>query len=190
MTSNLFAPGVPPLPRRHTTRFALLLGSCLAAMLLLDGCSAPQSIPLAPPHESPQPVVPASPPPAAAISPPVAQEQPITALSEESSIFFPLRSAAVNDDGREKLRRHADRLKLEHKEIIILTGHADGQGSRSYNLAITEERLMAVEKLLRSYGVSARQIRRNRRDSTKNRTQCATSECRQMMRRVELLHSP
>ena len=120
----------------------------------------------------------------------VTQEDPVTAISDQNNIFFPLNSATVGDMERQKLRRHADRLKLNHDEIATLKGYTDNQGSRSYNLAITEERINAVRKMLRSYGVSKRQIRRNRSGGMKGGDQCVTNECRQKMRRVELLYSP
>ena len=111
-------------------------------------------------------------------------------VAEENNIFFALRSATVDDAGKEKLRQHADRLKSNRKERVLLVGHSDDQGSRNYNLAITEERLMAVQKLLRSYGVTARQIRRNRSSSAKTRSPCASKACQQQMRRVELVDLP
>ena len=123
------------------------------------------------------------------ITPAVPEEETSAPLSEENNIFFPVRSAIVSDTGKEKLHLHADRLKLDRKETVLLVGHSDDQGSRNYNLAITEERLIAVEKLLRSYGVSVRQIRRNRIGSVKYSPSCPTGECRQQMRRVELVYS-
>jgi len=117
-------------------------------------------------------------------------EQTIVPVAEEDNVFFALRSVMVSDTDKEKLRQHANRLKSNRRERVLLVGHSDDQGSHNYNLAITEERLMAVDKLLRTYGVSARQIRRNRTGNVKNRNPCATNDCLQQMRRVELVYLP
>jgi outer membrane protein OmpA-like peptidoglycan-associated protein len=129
-------------------------------------------------------------PPVAITSPPVSEETPVIPVSEDDNIFFLVRSAAVDDAGKEKLRQLADRLKLDRKETVLLVGYTDDRGSRSYNLALTEERLTTVGKLLRTYGVPARQIRRNRIGRVAPPGSCSTDACRQQMRRVELVHSP
>ena len=74
--------------------------------------------------------------------------------------------------------------------MLILTAHADDSGSRNYNLAIAEDRLMAVYKLLRSYGVPAKQIRRNRINGAKRPQACQSAVCQLQMRRVELIYPP
>lgn len=109
---------------------------------------------------------------------------------DENFIFFPPGSAMVDDIGKEKLRQHAEYLKQNPKKFATLVGATDGQGSRSYNLAIGEERLMAVNSLLRTYGVPPRQIRRNRAASVKNPIRCTSVLCRQQTHTVELVYSP
>lgn len=177
---------------RDAVRIALRTVCYFSSALLLYGCSTPPSIvPI--PSDEPSPVVAVLSAPLVEVpvpAPPVPEEATHSPVSEENNIFFAPRLVIVDDMGREKLQRHADRLKSNHKEIVSLKGYSDNQGSRNYNLAITEERLVAVEKLLLSYGVSARQIRRNRSDSVKPPPLCTTTECRQRMRRVELVYSP
>jgi len=177
---------------RDAVRIALRTVCYFSSALLFYGCSMPPSI-VPMPSDEPLPVVAVSstslvevPTPA----PPVSEKATHSPESEENNIFFAPRLVIVDDMEKEKLQRHADRLKSNHKEIVSLKGYSDNQGSRNYNLAITEERLMAVEKLLLSYGVSPRQIRRNRSDSVKAPRPCTTPECRQRMRRVELEYSP
>jgi outer membrane protein OmpA-like peptidoglycan-associated protein len=51
-----------------------------------------------------------------------------------------------------KLRQHAEYLKQNPKTVVTLVGYVDDAGSRSYNLAITEQRILAVKQLLRTYG--------------------------------------
>lgn len=172
-----------PFPRA-VERFTWRIAGVSFAAVLVYGCSAPQPIPL---KEAPLPAIAVvSAPPAENVSPVFAVVQAIIPVADEDNVFFALRSATIDDVQKEKLRRHADRLKANRKERVLLVGHSDNQGSRNYNLAITEERVMAVQRLLRSYGVPARQIRRNR--SAKLRVACAA--CQQQTRRVELVYLP
>ena len=134
-------------------RSVFLYGCWFVVAGWLYGCSAlPTSTRTSQTDQSPQPAGPAiSVPPAAIGSLSIAEEKPsasipeeIPTLVEENNIFFPLRSTIVDDLGKEKLRQHANRLKLNLKETVTLVGYTDDLGSRNYNLAITEERLNAV----------------------------------------------
>lgn len=162
--------------------------TCLFATLILFGCSTPPVT-----SDNHRPTAPTSePPPAQATDKANEPAEPETsgiaetATIEENNIYFQLRSTAVDEAGKLKLREHADRLKQNPKERVTLIGHMDDLGSRNYNLAITEERLMAVSSQLRAYGVPARQIRRTRAPSDGNLTPCRNEACRALMRRVEL----
>jgi outer membrane protein OmpA-like peptidoglycan-associated protein len=108
---------------------------------------------------------------------------------EDNNVFFDRGSTSVNTAEKEKLREHANRLKQNPKKYVTLTGYADDLGSRNYKLAIAEERLVAVNKVLQSYGVSPRQIRRNRSASVKNSPACKKADCLRLKRRVELVYS-
>lgn len=184
---NNQATSVPSRPPSRTVAgITLRVARCFFAAFFLNGCSTPQPIPSN--EAPPSGIAVISAPPAENIGPAVAELQTIAPVPEENNVFFSLRSATVVDTEKEKLRQHADRLKLNRKQKILLVGHSDDQGSRNYNLAINEERLSAVQKLLRTYGVSASQIRRNRSGSVNPRTPCAA--CQQQMRRVELVYLP
>ena len=161
----------------------------LAAGLVL-GCGTPQPLADTTPKPAPLAAAPVSAPAVEAAAPALAAAAPPALPAEDNNIFFASRSARIDDAGKEKLREHARRLALDRKVKLTLVVHNDGQGSRSYNLAISEERLVAVEKALRSYGVSSRQIRRNRSIGLKSLSPCTNDECRQQMRRVELLYLP
>ena len=122
--------------------------------------------------------------------PPAPAEKVIEAISDENNIFFAAGSTSVDDAENEKLRQHADQLKQHPKQRVTLTGYGDDQGSRNVNLAIAEQRLVAVSKALRAYGVSPRQIRRNRIGGIKKPSACSPADCRKRMSRVELVYSP
>jgi len=106
----------------------------------------------------------------------------------ERSIYFLPHMASVDDEGKEKLRGCADLLKRNSKKLVVLVGYSDDMGSKSYNIAIAEQRITAVSSVLRSLGVQPRQIRRNRSNSVKSATHpCRSEECHQQMRRVEFV---
>ena len=168
---------------------AIRASMTVAVVLFVYGCSTQQ--PLAGS---------ATPPGATAglVSAPVAnnaarpghiEEHDIDPAHRADAVFFALRSAHVDSEGVALLRKHADRLKQNRKSIVTLVGYSDGSGCRSYNLAITEERLAAVSALLRKYGVTARQIRRNRGYSVRTQADCQSTECQKKMRRVELVYA-
>ena len=122
-------------------------------------------------------------------SPPVARPaKPVVVVDAENNVFFMAGTTTVDADGKQTLQRHAQRLKADAKLELMLIGHTDDQGSRSYQLAIAEQRLDAVFKLLRSLGVPARQLRRYPVGREMSIPGCSTAECRSSMRRVELVY--
>ncbi len=121
---------------------------------------------------------------------PVPLENRITTPDENSMIYFPDRSMALADSEKEKLYLYVEYLKQNPKKAVALIGRSDDLGSRSYDLAIAEERTIVVSDLLRSYGVAARQIRRYCMGNEKKPTPCQSKECKQSMRRVEVVLVP
>ena len=163
--------------------------SCLAPLLLgvmLLGCGTSATLP---PEPSPQP----SPGPSLAADTPLAVETDSVAPDEANSIYFATGAARVDRFGEQKLRLHAARLKANPAQMVTLAGYTDDMGSRSYNLVMAEQRIDAVARLLRSYGVAKKQIhpvRRYGRGPGQQGLPCRTAVCRQKMRRVELIYSP
>ena len=164
------------------------LAGILVFVLSLDGCSTPQSF--VSPSETPQISIETNSASKGANTVQTsAVEQAIDLVADENTIFFSSRSTTVDAAGKEKLRRIAERLASNPKEKVSLVGYSDNQGSRSYNLAITEERLLSVEKWLKSYRVPAKQIGRKRIGAPKTTAKCQSNACQQQMRRVELVFS-
>lgn len=172
-----------------TVRAAICARTCISlAALLLVACN---TMPPATEKTS-QPVAVRTEAPASSApeeNPPATTETPDTNADEANNIYFQLRSTSIDEAGKLKLREHAERLKQNPKERVTLIGHMDDLGSRNYNLAITEERLMAVNSQLRAMGVPARQIRRHRAASESISPPCKTEACRALMRRVELKYA-
>jgi len=180
---------------RTRTTHGLLVG-----LLLLAGCGIPPPRPTQTVPEEAAPAIAESPatppllnattnPQVGTTASPEKNTSPATVTVDgDNNIFFDRGATTVNAKEKEKLRQHADRLKQNPKTYITLTGYSDELGSRNYKLAIAEERLAAVSKLLQSYGVSSRQIRRNRSASVKNSPACSTDDCLRLKRRVELVY--
>lgn len=125
------------------------------------------------------------PAPAAAATPPAPAGVP--EIDEENAIFFASGSSRLDADGERKLQRHAARLKTDPKLSVTLVGHTDDLGSRSYNIAIAEQRTTAVAGQLLAAGVRRTQIRRYSMGHEKAAEACRTAACRQKMRRVDLI---
>lgn len=110
------------------------------------------------------------------------------ASAEQHWILFPPRMTGVDAQGKDKLRACAEYLKQNPKKTVTLIGYSDNQGSKSYNLALTEQRIAAVSSALRAFGTEPGQIRRNRSQSVQaGAAACRNDECRRQMRRVEFV---
>lgn len=163
----------------------------LLGWLGLPGCA---ELPPAGPPAAATPAVPAvvrdgapaPPPPAPAEAVPPGPGEGQAMAVADNSIFFARSRAEVDEDGRRTLQRHAQRLKDNPKLQLTLVGHTDDLGSRAYNLAIVEQRIDAVYRLLRGLGVPVRQLRRYAVGAEHAGKACRPPECRRNMRRVDL----
>lgn len=156
----------------------------LACLLILAGCASQPSA------EKARADARWAPPVVASASNEVlpSEAQVIAAVDNENSVFFASGVTTVDAQGEQILQRHAQRLKADPKLVVVLTGHTDDQGSRSYNLAIAEQRVNAVFQVLRRYGVPAIQLRRYGVGEEMASRSCSSAECRKSMRRVELVY--
>ncbi len=74
-------------------------------------------------------------------------------------IYFDYDSANIRADFNDTVAAHAAYLAQNGSTIVTLEGHADERGSREYNLALGENRAMAVRKQLVLLGAAAGQIK-------------------------------
>ncbi len=116
--------------------------------------------------------------------------QAIAAVDLEKSVFFASGESDLDAKAKAVLQQHAERLKANSKQRVLLVGYTDDRGSSAYNIAIADMRVNSVFKLLREQGVSAKQLRRYSAGGEKNSSDCRSDECRQLMRRVELNYDP
>lgn len=110
------------------------------------------------------------------------------AAGSDRDIQFPAGGTRVGRAGMVLLRQHAARLKKDPKLVVTVIGHPDPLGSRSYNLALAEQRMNAVCAALRSLGVPKGQIRRVSAPRGTAAGACRTAACRPGLRRVELAY--
>lgn len=113
----------------------------------------------------------------------------MAAINTDNSIFFPPSGVTVDEASRQRLLRLAARLKETPGLQVTLVGHTDHLGSPSYNLAIAEQRINAVQAILRAQRIPVTQIRRQVVGSEEVSINCKSAECRRKMRRVELVFS-
>ncbi|PSV01054.1 OmpA family protein [Photobacterium kishitanii] len=81
----------------------------------------------------------------------------LTAL-DTPTIHFDFDSYELSSNAKSLIKKHALLLKSEPKMKIILEGHTDKVGDRSYNLKLGEKRALAVKKYAESLGVKSEQI--------------------------------
>lgn len=113
------------------------------------------------------------------------EEAPV--IAEENAVFFTLGSAALSHSGTQKLEIIAERLIADRTLHVLLVGYANDNGSSSFNLAVSDNRLATVAAFLRKRGVHGEQIRVQALGSEKNLSNCRSSKCRQKFRRVDLV---
>jgi outer membrane protein OmpA-like peptidoglycan-associated protein len=148
--------------------------------LFMAGCAT--SLPPAPTKSE----VPASSQPLVTTDDAKREGEAIAEVDLDKSIFFASGEAEVDAKGKVVLRQHADQLKGNPKQRVLLVGYTDDRGSSAFNIAVADMRVNAVHKLLREYGVPQKQLRRYSAGGEKNSNACRSDECRQLMRRVEL----
>jgi len=115
------------------------------------------------------------------------ETEDVPVIAEENAVFFTLGSAALSHTGRQKLKIIAEQLATDRNLHISLFGYANDNGSSSFNLAVSDNRLVTVAKFLRRHGVHGEQIRVQALGSEKNPSNCRSSKCRQAFRRVDLV---
>jgi len=168
------------------TRFhALLMAG--AAALLLSACGA------APTKDAPADTVNASLKIDKEISDDGAADEPrgpagkAVGANGENSIYFKLGATEIDAEGLAKLARWAAKLKENPKSRILLIGHTDNLGSRAYNVAISDQRVTNVMKVLKAQGVPLAHIHKYGLGGEKANLRCRTGPCLDNLRRVEIV---
>lgn len=74
------------------------------------------------------------------------------------TIQFEFDSAELTDKFKQLIAKHVDLLKETTELKVILEGHTDSTGDRSYNLKLGERRALAVKEYAVSLGALPKQI--------------------------------
>lgn len=136
------------------------------ALSMVSACqSAPipavVEIPVSEPPPRPAAAMPSEPTPAAVAAPAAKPGVlPPIGRNDENLLYFEPGATEVDARGQRILRRHALALKKNRRSSVTMVCYTGEHGSRTFQLAICEERLDAAEQLLRARGVAKRQIHR------------------------------
>jgi len=76
-----------------------------------------------------------------------------------ADIHFELDSAALSDQARSTLEKHAQWLQSQRRTSVTIEGHCDERGTVEYNLALGEQRARATRDYLVSLGVGQDRLR-------------------------------
>jgi peptidoglycan-associated lipoprotein len=132
----------------------LLLAAGLAAVFLGCGGQAPepetQMVPATPPPPPEEPVVETPPE-----EPPAPKPEPVAQLDD---VFFAFDKYNLTDESKVILEDNADELKGAPSTTLLIEGHCDERGTKSYNLALGEKRARAAKDYLVALGVPASRI--------------------------------
>lgn len=116
-----------------------------------------------------------------------AEQNAVTEINNQNSIFFSLGSSTISQREFDKLRDIASRLKERQEAHVTLVGHANDNGSSSFNLAVADARVQSVARALKKVGVRPNQIKKQVVGGEKISSACSSQACRIKMRRVELV---
>lgn len=83
----------------------------------------------------------------------------LNAASPLVDIHFEFDSAALSEEAKQTLERHAEWLTRYPSVTILIEGHCDERGTVEYNLALGERRAMAAYNYLQSLGVPADRLK-------------------------------
>lgn len=72
--------------------------------------------------------------------------------------YFDYNSSDLEAADQARLEAHARFISLHPEVSVVVEGHADERGSREYNLALSERRAHAIERLLSLQGAASGQM--------------------------------
>ena len=104
------------------------------------------------------------------------------------TIYFEFDSSEVSASGQATIEAHAVYLAERPGAQITLEGHADERGSREYNIALGEQRALAVNRLMTLLGASGTQIRTISYGEERPAADGHDESSWQLNRRVEIIY--
>lgn len=76
----------------------------------------------------------------------------------QRTVYFGYDESVVSDDAQIIIRAHAEVLVENPDANLEIAGHADERGTREYNLALGDQRAVAVSSFFQEYGVDVSRI--------------------------------
>lgn len=157
---------------RSMTHVVVVLGLLSLSLTACDRRHAPVTSPAPPPATSPAVTAPAPPAPPQRVEESLPVPEPIVedSIADRSlddlnrdapfkPAFFPLDSADLDDTGRAVVTANAELLRRYPAWIVTIEGHCDERGTAEYNLALGEQRAVAVRTYLVSLGIPSGRLR-------------------------------
>jgi len=105
-------------------------------------------------------------------------------------VTFSTGSATVASSFRPALREVAQSLEAHPNSTVRVVGHTDNVGSATYNQQLSQDRALAVARILIRDGVSSSRITYSGRGYNEPITTNATAAGRAQNRRVEIVITP
>ena len=115
--------------------------------------------------------------------------QPIV-IPRPAIVLFQFDSADLQADAMAKLGEVVQAMKQQPTLEADVVGHADAQGTESYNLALSQRRAQAVSDYLATSGVAASRINTKWHGESEPAFPNTTAEFRALNRRVEVTVRP
>ena len=92
------------------------------------------------------------------IKPPVVEEPKEIPMPELGDVFYAFDKYDLTSESKRSLESNSSELKRATDVTIIIEGHCDERGTKSYNLALGEKRAKAARDYLVSLGVSSSRL--------------------------------
>lgn len=105
-------------------------------------------------------------------------------------VTFPTASSVVDPGFRPAMRAISDSLRRHPSSTVRVVGHTDNVGSAAYNNQLSQERALAVARMLIATGANAARITVSGRGFHEPITSNATAAGRAMNRRVVIIITP
>jgi peptidoglycan-associated lipoprotein len=74
-------------------------------------------------------------------------------VMENTTLYFAFDNHELDSDDRKTIHYHIDFLKNHPKLKVIIEGHTDERGEKSYNLTLSEKRATTVSSYMMSQGI-------------------------------------
>jgi peptidoglycan-associated lipoprotein len=105
-------------------------------------------------------------------------------------VFFAVDQSTLSDEARRTLTNQAIWLMENRDYNAIIEGHADEQGTREYNIALSARRASAVIQFLSSQGIASNRMRPVPYGKERPIAVCSTEDCYQQNRRAVTVLTP